>query len=397
MAEENLYKKSLEVINEFFSINTNSDNFEKEIFETLKKIIDFQTGYIFFVNPEQIRINYSYNPKISAKSVEINTDLSQKLFNGEFTDKIAEYLFIQKPYLAEPLSLKGHIYGCIVISGKDYDEDTAQIFKSCSAIISNLIKDKEISKIISLQVKALREGITDIQQENQKILEADKVKNDFLANISHELRTPLNSIIGFSELLSNEFVGTLNDKQKEYLKDIQISGLHLLGMINEVLDISKIEAQASKLSKREFSIEQAVNEVCNILKPLAQKKNIDLSIEIEDAIINADYQKIQQVLFNLINNAVKFTHEYGKINVSAYKENKKLIIKIKDNGIGIEKKYHKKIFDKFVQIENKSIINESSTGLGLTITRELVKMHNGRIDVESIPKKGSTFTIYLPF
>lgn len=397
MAEENLYKKSLEVINEFFSINTNNDNFEKEIFETLKKIIDFQTGYIFFVNPEQIRIDYSYNPKISAKSVEINTDLSQKLFNGDFTDEIAEYLFIQKPYLAEPLSLNGHIYGCIVISGKDYDEDTAKIFKSCSAIISNLIKDKEISKIISLQVKALREGITDIQQENQKILEADKVKNDFLANISHELRTPLNSIIGFSELLSNEFVGTLNDKQKEYLKDIQISGLHLLGMINEVLDISKIEAKASKLNKREFSIEQAVNEVCNILKPLAQKKNIDLSTEIENVTINADYQKIQQVLFNLINNSVKFTQEYGEINISAYKENNKLIIKIKDNGIGIEKKYHKKIFDKFVQIENKSIINESSTGLGLTITRELVKMHNGRIEVESTPKKGSTFTIYLPF
>lgn len=397
MAKENLYKKSFEIINEFFLINSSSDDFEKKIFETLKKIIDFHSGYIFFVNPEQIRVEYSYNSILQKKMYEISQELSQKLFKGRYDNSLTDILSLKSSFLAEPLSLKGHTYGFILLTADTFDNDTKQIFKSCSAIISNLIKDSEISKIISLQVKALQEGITDIQHENQKILEADKIKNDFLANISHELRTPLNSIIGFSELLSNEFAGALNEKQKEYLKDIQISGLHLLGMINEVLDISKLEANAAKLNKRDFSMEQAVNEVCNIVRPLAQKKNIDIFTDIEESTFNADYQKIQQILFNLVSNAIKFTPDNGEINILSYKDEHNLVIKIQDNGIGIEKKYHKKIFDKFVQIENKSVKNESSTGLGLTITKELIKMHNGKIEVESIPQNGSTFTIYLPF
>lgn len=248
-----------------------------------------------------------------------------------------------------------------------------------------------------MQVNALREGITDIKTENEKIIEADKVKNSFLANISHELRTPLNSIIGYSDLLTKEFVGKLNEKQKDYINDIQISGLHLLGMINEILDISKLEANATRLNKTNFNVRQSVTEVCNILRPLALKKNIDIYMDVEDIEFFADYQKIQQILFNLINNAIKFTHQQGEVSIKSYSENNQLVIKVEDNGIGIEKKYHKKIFEKFEQVAQNLIHNESSTGLGLTITKELVKMHNGEITVESKINKGSTFTIYLPF
>lgn len=396
MAENNIYKNTLKNINEFFSINPNNENFEKTIFSILKKIINFNSAYIFFINPEQIRLEYSQNSKLTKNEYNIPLSLSDKLFKGEFCKDAADILNIDEPYLAEPLSLKENIYGYIVITVNEFDDDVEEVFKSCAVIISNLIKDIEMSKIISMQVEALQEGISDVTHKNKKIVEADKLKTNFLANVTHELRTPLNSIIGFSELLCNELVGKLNEKQKEYLKDIQVSGLHLLGMINEILDLSKIEAKAMKLNKTEFNIQQAVNEVCNIVRPLAQKKNIGILTEVEDFTINADYQKIQQILFNLISNSIKFTQNNGEIIISAIEDKKNIIIKVKDNGIGIEKKFLKKIFDKFEQIHNNSIKNESSTGLGLTITKELVKLHKGKIKIDSIPKIGTTFTIILP-
>lgn len=380
------------LINEFFSVNVHDSSFEKKLFAVLKKIINYNSAYIFFITPEQIRLEYSDNSQLTQKEYNISNEISMKLYNGEF----ANCINISEPYLAAPLSLYNNIYGYIVITLKTYNDDVKQIFETCSSIISNIIKDCEISKIMSLQVKALQEGITDIHSQNVKILEADKIKNSFLANISHELRTPLNSIIGFSEMLSNELVGSLNNKQKDYIKDIQISGLHLLGMINEILDISKLEANAAKLNKTEFKIEQAITEVCNILKPLALKKNIDLLIVAQDISVNADYQKIQQILFNIINNAIKFTFENGEVKIQTFKENNKLVIKVHDNGIGIDKKYHKKIFEKFGQVKQNLIQNESSTGLGLAITKELVKMHKGEIRVESESGQGSTFSVYLP-
>ena len=396
MSKTNIYKKSLKLINEFFLINPNNIDFEKKVFLTLKKIINFNSGYIFFINPERIRVEYSYDTKLTEKEYIISLEVSQELFNGTFSKKTAKILNLPEPYFAGALTLKGNVFGYLVIISDNFDDDIEDIFQSCCNIISNLIKDTELSKIISMQVKALQEGITDIKQENKRILEADKAKNSFLANISHELRTPLNSIIGFSELLCNELVGDLNEKQKEYLKDIQVSGLHLLGMINEILDISKIEAKASKLNKKEFYTDIAVKEVCNIVRPLAQKKNIDIFTEIDKVILNADYQKFQQILFNLLSNAIKFTPNNGEIYIYAKQRDCNLEIKIQDNGIGIEKKYHKKIFEKFEQIESPFIKNESSTGLGLAITKELVKMHKGKITLKSTPQKGSTFTVKLP-
>lgn len=396
MSKTNIYKKSLKLINEFFLINPNNIDFEKKVFLTLKKIINFNSGYIFFINPERIRVEYSYDTKLTEKEYIISLDVSQELFNGNFSKETAKILNLSEPYFAGALTLKGNVFGYLVIISDNFDDDIEDIFQSCCNIISNLIKDTELSKIISMQVKALQEGITDIKQENKKILEADKAKNSFLANISHELRTPLNSIIGFSELLCNELVGDLNEKQKEYLKDIQVSGLHLLGMINEILDISKIEAKASKLNKKEFYTDIAVKEVCNIVRPLAQKKNIDIFTETDKVILNADYQKFQQILFNLLSNAIKFTQNNGEIYIYAKRRDCNLEIKIQDNGIGIAKKYHKKIFEKFEQIESPFIKNESSTGLGLAITKELVKMHKGKITLKSTPQKGSTFTVKLP-
>ena len=257
-------------------------------------------------------------------------------------------------------------------------------------------------------MKALQESIIEraqahatIQKQNEKILAADKIKTEFLANTSHELRTPLNAIIGFSEVLSKQLFGNLNEKQSEYVRDIHVSGLHLLGMINEILEISKIEAKAIKLAPSTFNLKMSLSEVVNIVHPLADKKKIHLIKNAkEDVEIHADYQKVQQILYNLLSNAIKFTKEGGHIE-TGYKltsgvTKKAVKIYVKDDGIGIDKKHHDKIFDKFVQLHNIYCKNESSTGLGLTITKELVQLHGGKISFESEPDKGTTFFVTLP-
>ena len=258
--------------------------------------------------------------------------------------------------------------------------------------------------MFKMQLKELQESIIDraqahatIKEQNEKILEADKVKSEFLANTSHELRTPLNAIIGFSEVLSRQLFGPLNEKQAEYIRDIHVSGLHLLGMINEILEISKLESRALKLTPSNFSLNMSVTEVVNVIQPLADKKMIHLVKKMSEEIgIRADYQKIQQIMYNLLSNAIKFTPANGHIEIGIKKLKNQVEIYVKDDGIGIAPEYQEKIFSKFVQLNNIYCKNESSTGLGLTITRELTLLHGGTISVKSKPERGSTFTVKLP-
>ena len=219
-----------------------------------------------------------------------------------------------------------------------------------------------------------------------------------MANISHELRTPLNSILGFSDILGTQLYGNLNSKQEEYVNDIKVSATHLLGMINEVLDMSKIEANAMKIVKSAFWISRAVDEVANILSPLAQKKNIVLKKNLNaDFEVFADYQKIQQILYNLVSNAIKYSPENDEVEITVNADDENFRILVHDNGIGIDKKYHGKIFAKFVQLDSAYTKKESSTGLGLTITKELVELHGGKISLISEINNGSTFIVEIPF
>ncbi len=362
----NKFEKFTQLVKEIYFIS-NDEKFGDKMFGLLKQIIDFNSGYIFFLNPD--RLEYSYNPQ---------------------TNRIAD---IKPPYLKENLEFKNSIFGVILLSGGHYTDDDKKIFSAAATIISNIIKDIEITKVIKMQIEALQQGYTEVREHSAKIKEADEIKTKFLSHITHELRTPLNAILGFSELLGSEFTGSLNNKQKEYVNDIKISGINLLGMINEILDMSKIEAGAMKLNRQKFKATQAVDEVLNTISPLLINKNIKLSKFIEDIEINSDYQKFQQILFNLLGNAVKFTPEQGKITINVQNDGKNTVLSVKDNGIGIDKKFLKKIFKPFEQ-NGKSSAN--STGLGLAITKELVNLHNGNISVKSEPSKGAEFIVTLP-
>ena len=311
----------------------------------------------------------------------------------------------QNNYIISKLSIKNTIFGFVLFENDTkYTEQDLINAEAISSILSYKIKDLELSEVFKIQLKALKNAVQEtnnayktIKIQNKKILAADKVKNEFLASVSHELRTPLNAIIGFSDILKAQVYGKLNEKQTEYINDIQVSGIQLLGMVNEILDITKIEANAIKLVKRYFEISRPVIETTNLLMPLIKNKNIDIKYSIQNDIdIYADYQKIQQIMYNLLSNAIKYTPENGKINISVTNTKKNVKITVQDTGIGIDKKYHKKIFQKFVQLEDAFYKKETSTGLGLTITKQLTEMHGGKIKVESEKGCGASFIVTLP-
>lgn len=398
-----VYKNVIELLPSFFDAQLQNDAHGACVFEPLAKVIGFDEAYIFFLSPESVSLRYQFSKSskyLIGDIFSIDAKMSADLFSDvsvivENDDSLINLLGLgeNSSFLITKLIIKNTVFGFVLLCKKDedfYKADDLNIMKAVSSVISYCVKDVELSEVLNTQLKALATNVLQVK-------ESEKIKTEFLANVSHELRTPLNSIIGYSEILANKFYGTLNDKQAEFVRDINVSGVHLLGMINEILDISKIESNAMQLNKTEFQVSLAINEVVNVVKSLADKKALKINKIMDKNIkIVADFQKIKQILYNLLDNAIKFSPENDEISVKTYVEDNSLFIEVKDNGVGIAPENHLKIFDKFLQLENAYIKKESSTGLGLTITKELVQMHNGKIKVISDIGKGATFIVELP-
>ena len=410
-------EKILKLIPSLFETDLNS---ERHLFKNFEKILAFDEGFIYYANPDSLQLKHTYKKHANYEIESVfclNSELKKFIFSKEgiITDENSDLIKTielkgnsQKSYLVSKISIKSTVFGIVVLSKREknfYKQEDLDALDAVSSVLSYLLKDVELSNVFKIQLKALKDGIIEknnayktIKEQNEKILEADKVKNEFLANISHELRTPLNSILGFSDILGTQLYGNLNPKQEEYINDIKVSATHLLGMINEVLDMSKIEANAMKVVKSAFWISRAVDEVANILSPLAQKKNVKLIKNMDvDFEVFADYQKIQQILYNLVSNAIKYSPDNDEVEISVNSDDENFRILVHDNGIGIDKKYHGKIFAKFVQLDSAYTKKESSTGLGLTITKELVELHGGKISLISEVNNGSTFIVEIPF
>ncbi len=249
-----------------------------------------------------------------------------------------------------------------------------------------------------LIASAIRDA-TERKRNEQVLQEANRLKSEFLANMSHELRTPLNGILGFSELLYDQRAGSLSDKQREYIGDIHECGEHLLQLINDILDLSKVEAGKMELFPERFSPQAAVSAVCAVIAPLARKKRIALASPSGNALpeVHVDLQKFKQILFNLLSNAVKFTDPGGQVHVELQPEGgDRLRVTVRDTGIGIGKEDLKRLFEAFRQLDSGPTRRYGGTGLGLTLTRKLVELHGGTITVESEQGKGSSFSVVLP-
>jgi protein-histidine pros-kinase len=240
---------------------------------------------------------------------------------------------------------------------------------------------------------------TERRRYEQVLQDANRAKSAFLANMSHELRTPLNGIIGFSELLIDEKAGPLNERQREYLGDVLNSGRHLLRLINDVLDLSKVEAGRMELHAETFDLRETIAEVCSVLAPGAAKRNITILPEVSAELsrVTLDRHKFMQVLYNLLSNAVKFNGEGGAVRVVALPERPaRLLLQVIDCGLGISREDIPKLFVEFQQLDSSATRRHGGTGLGLALTKKIVEFLGGSIDVSSAWQQGSTFSVHLP-
>jgi signal transduction histidine kinase len=288
--------------------------------------------------------------------------------------------------LAIPLLREDHLLGGLVVNSTQVGEFDAHVIE--------LLRTFASQSALAIQNARL---FHEIEDKSRQLETASRHKSEFLANMSHELRTPLNAIIGFSEVLSEKLFGEINAKQEEYIADILESGRHLLDLINDILDLSKIEAGRMELELADFQLSKAVENALTLVRERASRHGIKLDQALDGQIgaIRADERKVKQVLLNLLSNALKFTPEGGRVEVRVAARDGMAEIAVTDTGVGIAPEDQETVFEEFRQV-GASAKKREGTGLGLAISRKFIELHGGRIWVESQLGKGSTFAFTLP-
>ena len=236
-----------------------------------------------------------------------------------------------------------------------------------------------------------------IRQSNEQLAKASRLKSEFVSRMSHELRTPMNAIVGFSDLLAEEAEGPLGESYMDYVQHIREGARHLLSLINDVLDLSKIEAGRLELSRSDINVADHLAEVLSVIKSLPGANKLLFAVRLPEGLcVHADCTRIKQIFYNLLSNAVKFTPEGGTISIEAVRYSESVAIAVADTGMGIPAEEQQAIFEEFHQVSATINGAREGTGLGLSITKLLVELHGGSIRVESAPGKGSRFTLTLP-
>lgn len=309
-----------------------------------------------------------------------------------------------------------------IVSGKQFNDRDQTFVERLAAQLGVALHNVQQYDDLKLLAGQLRLRSEEISRKNMQLKEASRMKSEFLANMSHELRTPLNAIIGFSEVMRDGLVGPMTEQQKEYVSDIFDSGQHLLYLINDVLDLSKIEAGKMVLEGEQTAIAQLLHNCLSIIREKAMAHRIQLSIDAPDTLGAAwlDPRKVKQIVYNLLSNAVKFTSENGKVALSARVIARQdvlcriekrpemhtpltadaaeyLEISVTDTGIGISHPDMARLFQPFVQLDSSLSRRFDGTGLGLVMVKKLADLHGGGVSVASVPDKGSTFTVWLPY
>ena len=289
--------------------------------------------------------------------------------------------------LAVPLLLEQRTMGALTVYRREPGNFAPEVV--------NLLQTFATQSALAIQNARL---FREIEEKGRQIEAANRHKSEFLANVSHELRTPLNAIIGFSEVLGERMFGELNEKQAEYTEDILSSGRHLLSLINDILDLAKIEAGRMELELTKFDLPSAVENALILVRERTTRHGIKLERVVDERLgeLVGDERKVKQILLNLLSNAVKFTPEGGQIRVKATRGDDSAIISVVDTGIGIAREDQEAIFEEFRQVGSDYTRKREGTGLGLSLTKKFVEMHGGKIWVESEPGKGATFTFTLP-
>lgn len=264
--------------------------------------------------------------------------------------------------------------------------------------VTAIIRDIRERRQMEDQLRAVQEKyIHELELRNREAEQANQLKTEFLANMSHELRSPLHTIIGFAELLAEEIEGSLNEKQRRFISHIHNDSAHLLDLINDLLDLSKIEAGCLELRHEAFHIGAVIEEALSSVRPRAMAKSMEIRADVSISTpAFADRLRFRQILYNLLTNAIKFTPHGGTVRVKAVPRGRFAEISVSDTGVGIPEDQHQAVFDKFYQVRTATKGGLEGTGLGLAITRRLVEQHGGRIWLKSEPANGSCFTFTIP-
>jgi len=309
-----------------------------------------------------------------------------------------------KSVMVMPLESPNRVVGALTLGRKtvkpftDLEQALVRVIANQAAIsVDNAALHASAQR--QLQEIALQKH--ELEVANAQIRENSRLKSEFLANMSHELRTPLNSILGFSEILKDNLAGKMTPQQEqECLQNIHSSGRHLLNLVNDVLDLSKIEAGRLELQYEEFQVGTCLAEVLTVVRPLSERAGVNLVVELdnETALLRADKGKFKQILYNLISNAIKFTPEGGQAVIKTRTKPRagQLVLQIKDSGIGIDPEHHDQIFSEFFQVQAAADRQFEGTGLGLALVKRLVGLHGGTIKVDSQLGRGANFTVTLP-
>jgi len=288
--------------------------------------------------------------------------------------------------LALPLSRPGQIVGLLVVRRREpgsFPKETVDLLKTFAA-----------QSVLAIQNARL---FSEIDEKSRQLEIESRHKSQFLANMSHELRTPLNAILGYTELILDNIYGEAPERMRQVIERVQTNGRHLLGLINDVLDLTKIEAGQLTLSLADYSLKELVDGVIIALEPLAVEKRLAFKAEVPADLPtgHGDERRISQVLLNLVGNAIKFTDE-GEVAITASAANGSFTIAVCDSGPGISPSDQARIFEEFQQADSSSTRRKGGTGLGLSIAKRIVEMHKGQIWVKSALGKGSTFFFSLP-
>jgi signal transduction histidine kinase len=318
--------------------------------------------------------------------VQVVDLLTEREFAVAHISPIAEGLGYRS-VLAIPLLLEDRIVGGLTVWRKQPGDFALEVV--------HLLQTFATQSALAIQNARL---FMEIEDKSRQLEAASRHKSEFLANMSHELRTPLNAIIGFSEVLAERMFGEVNEKQAEYLQDILSSGRHLLSLINDILDLSKVEAGRLELELGRFHVPTALDNAVTLVRERATRHGITLTQAVDEAVgeIVADERKVKQILLNLLSNAVKFTPEGGRVGITATAGESVITIAVSDTGIGIAAEDQAAIFEEFRQVGRDDARKQEGTGLGLTLAKKFVELHGGRIGVQSQVGQGSTFTFTLP-
>jgi signal transduction histidine kinase len=331
---------------------------------------------------------------IEKKTIHVH-DLKAEVETEFLDSKPRQVISGARTLLTTPLLPKGTAFGAIVIRRKE-----VQPFSDKQIKLLRTFADQAVIAIENVRLfQEIQEKSHELETANDRLKELDQLKSDFVSNVSHELRTPLTAIKGAVDLLLREVLGPLTENQTHYLSRVRSNTQHLAGLINDLLDLAKIEEGKVEVKGVRVSVGGLVHEVMETVKPLAAEKPVLLEIKVSEpsVLVWADRDKVTQVLMNLIGNAIKFTPPQGKVTVSASRDGTEWAqVSVNDSGPGIPAEECQKIFEKFHQVSEDGGPKPKGTGLGLAISKALVELHGGKIWVESEVGHGSTFSFTLP-